>query len=42
MKIYSNLGEKIADIPIQEDAVHERELMKSDFIRLEWSQSSLL
>ena len=42
MKIYSILGVEIADIPIQDNAVHERELMKSDFIRLEWSQSSLL
>ena len=42
MKIYSILGVEIADIPIQDNAVHERELMKSDFIRLEWSQSTLI
>lgn len=42
MKIYSILGVEIADVPVQSNAEHERELMKSDFIRLEWSQSSLL
>ena len=42
MKIYSILGVEIADVPVQSNAEHERELMKSNFIRLEWSQSSLL
>ena len=42
MKIYSILGVEIADVPVQSNAEHERELMKSDFVRLEWSQSSLL
>ena len=42
MKIYSILGVQIADVPVQSNAEHERELMKSDFIRLEWSQSSFL
>ena len=42
MKIYSIFGVEIADVPVQSNAEHERELMKSDFIRLEWSQSSLL
>ena len=42
MKIYSILGVKIADVPVQSNAEHERELMKSNFVRLEWSQSSLL
>ena len=42
MKIYSILGVEIADVPVQSNAEHERELMKSDFISLEWSQSSLL
>ena len=42
MKIYSILGVEIADVTVQSNAEHERELMKSDVIRLEWSQSSLL
>ena len=42
MKIYSILGVEIADVPVQSNAEHERELMKSNFVRLEWSQSSLL
>lgn len=42
MKIYSILGVQIANVPVQSNAEHERELMKSDFIRLEWSQSSFL
>lgn len=38
MKIYLPNGEELLDVPVESTAEHEQELMKSDFIRLEWSQ----
>ena len=38
MKIYLPNGEELLEVPVKSTAEHEQELMKSDFIRLEWSQ----
>lgn len=37
MKIYAKDNSLIADAIITQDAVHEQELMKSDFVRLAWN-----
>lgn len=42
MTVYLPNGAPLVEVPIQANAEHERELMKSDFIRLEWSQGSYI
>lgn len=42
MKIYDAQKIEIADVPVTKNAKHEQELMKSDYIRLEWSQEEYM
>ena len=42
MKIYDAKKIEIADVPVTKNAKHEQELMKSDYIRLEWSQEEYM
>ena len=42
MKIYDAEKIEIADVPVTKNAKHEQELMKSDYIRLEWSQEEYM
>ena len=42
MKIYDVKKIEIADVPVTKNAKHEQELMKSDYIRLEWSQEEYM
>lgn len=42
MKIYDAKKKEIADVPVTKNAKHEQELMKSDYIRLEWSQEEYM
>lgn len=42
MKIYDAKIIEIADVPVTKNAKHEQELMKSDYIRLEWSQEEYM
>ena len=40
MKIYYTDGREFLDVIVTQDAVHEEELMKSDFVRLSWDDVS--
>lgn len=40
MKIYGIDGKTILDAPITSQAVHEEELMKSDYVRLSWKSNA--
>ena len=42
MEIYDAKKIEIADVPVTKNAKHEQELMKSDYIRLEWSQEEYM
>lgn len=42
MKIFDAKKIEIADVPVTKNAKHEQELMKSDYIRLEWSQEEYM
>ena len=42
MKIYDAKKIEIADVPVTKNARHEQELMKTDYIRLEWSQEEYM